>query len=125
MRESKTIVSYRDKTEKIPCPFGDTVRIVTGGETSICNVHVVSVTDGNPHIHKGYNETYYVLSGKGTLTLDKENYDLRPGAVAVIPAGVLHSVVSTTEKSLEFIIFGTPGMSVADPGFIPETLKSE
>ena len=88
-REIKTpLVRHRDETQPIDCPFGHVQRIVTGGQGGIANVHVVKITKGTPHLHQGYDETYFVLSGTGTITLGQETHPLRPGSVAVIPAGV-------------------------------------
>lgn len=107
------IVRYLDSTKITPCPYGDVRRIVTGGE-GICNIHVVSVTKGENHYHKAYDEVYYFLSGNGTLTLDGKDHAVRPGAVAVIPAGMIHSLDSGDETPLEFIIFGSPPMLIED-----------
>lgn len=107
------IVRYYDQTDAIECPYGTVKRIVTGGE-GFSNVHVVSVTQGTEHFHEEYDETYYFLSGNGILTLDNKNFPVRPGTVAAIPAGVIHSLKSDTNDSLEFIIFGTPPMSIED-----------
>ena len=107
------IVSYLDKTQITPCPYGDVKRIITGGK-GVCNIHVVSVTQGSEHFHKKYDEVYYFLSGNGTITLDKKTYSVRPGTVCVIPAGIVHSLMSDTNTPLEFIIFGTPPMSIDD-----------
>jgi len=107
------IVRHRDETSPIDCPFGQVQRIVTGGEGGIANVHVVTITKGTPHVHQGYDEVYFVLSGTGTITLDQETHPLRPGSVAVIPAGVLHSL-EASEEELEFVIFGTPPMVMDD-----------
>jgi len=87
---------------------------VTGGEGGVANVHVVKITKGTPHVHQGYDETYYVLSGTGTITLGPETHPLRPGSVAVIPAGVLHSPEASEGEELEFVIFGTPPMAIDD-----------
>ncbi len=107
------IVRYLDKTEITPCPYGNARRIVTGGE-GLSNVHVISVIQGSEHFHQGYDETYYFLSGIGTMTLDKKTYPVRPGTVAVIPAKTVHSLMSDSKDPLEFIIFGTPPMSIED-----------
>jgi len=106
------LVHHRDETTSIDCPFGHVQRIVTGGQGGIANVHVVKITKGTPHLHQGYDEVYYVLAGTGTITLGQETYPLRPGSVAVIPAGVLHSLEASGE--LEFVIFGTPPMGMED-----------
>lgn len=117
--KSIPIIRYLDETRAVPCPFGDVRRIITGGE-GLCNVHVVSVTEGKPHYHNAYDEVYYFLSGKGTLTLDEMTYPVRPGAVAVIPAKMVHSLISDTDNPLVFIIIGTPPMSIEDERAMPQ-----
>ena len=116
------LVHQRDQTAPLDCPFGRVQRIVTGGEGGVANVHVVQVTKGTPHVHTGYDEVYYVLSGTGTITLDRETYPLRPGSVVVIPAGVAHSLAATPGEDLEFIIFGTPPMAMDDKRARPQKL---
>lgn len=108
------LVHHRDQAPAIDCPFGHVQRIVTGGEGGVANVHVVTVTKGAPHVHAGYDEVYYVLSGTGTITLDQEMHSLRPGSVVVIQAGVPHSLEAHPGEELEFIIFGTPPMAMDD-----------
>lgn len=102
------VVRYRTRTDKISCPYGDVQRIVTGGEGGIANVHVVRVTKGDTHLHRGYDEVYYVLSGSGTITIGESEHSLVAGAVVTIPAGIPHSLSSDDDRPLEFIIFGTP-----------------
>jgi mannose-6-phosphate isomerase-like protein (cupin superfamily) len=87
---------------------------MTGGEGSVANVHVVKITKDTPHIHQGYDETYFILSGTGTVTLGQETHPLRPGSVAVIPAGVPHSLETSAGEELEVVIFGTPPMAMDD-----------
>lgn len=107
------MVRYLDKTAAVPCPYGEVRRIVTGGE-GVSNVHAVRVTQGGEHFHNGYDEVYYFLSGNGTMTLGETPYPVRPGTVAVIPAKIVHSLMSDTEAPLEFIIIGLPPMSIED-----------
>ncbi len=118
------IVRYLDKTQIIPCPYGNVKRVVTGGE-GLANVHVVCVTKGSEHFHHSYNELYYFLTGTGTLRLNGTEHDIRPGAVAVIPAGVNHSLTSDSDKPIEFIIFGTPPMSIDDKRAKPMKTQSD
>ena len=109
------VIRYRSQTDQTECPYGNVERILTGGEGGIANVHVVTVTQGDEHLHEGYDEVYYVLSGYGAIVIDGEKYTLEPGAVATIPAGVSHSLASDSDAPLEFIIFGTPPISMDDP----------
>lgn len=111
--KTETIVRYLDQTREIPCPYGNVRRIVTGGEGT-ANVHVVRVTQGEEHFHQSYDEVYYFLAGDGKLVLDGKEHPVRPGAVAVIPAGCPHSLISYSKDPLEFIIFGTPPMEMGD-----------
>ena len=113
------LVRHRDQTPALDCPFGHVQRIVTGGEGGVANVHVVKITKGAPHVHTGYDEVYYVLSGTGTITLGEDFHPLRPGTVTVIPAGVPHSLEADPGEELEFIIFGTPPMAMDDERAMP------
>ena len=107
-------VQYLKETVPIQCPYGNVRRIITGSKAGIANIHVVSVTRGKSHYHSGYDEIFYILSGSGTITLDGTDHPITPGAVAVIPAGTVHSIFSASEKPVEFIIFGTPPMFMDD-----------
>jgi mannose-6-phosphate isomerase-like protein (cupin superfamily) len=112
--EKEPLVHYEDKTERLACPFGTVQRIITGGEGGVANIHVVRITKGLPHRHAAYDEVYYVVAGTGTITLDGRCYRLRPGAVAVVPAGVVHSLEAVEGEELEFVIFGTPPLPLED-----------
>jgi mannose-6-phosphate isomerase-like protein (cupin superfamily) len=118
--KAKAIVRYRQECEPIDCPYGTVQRIVTGGAGN-GNVHVVRVTRGGAHYHRAYEETYYFLSGSGRLTIEGDSFPVSPGAVAVIPSGQVHALVSDSETPLEFIIFGTPPMSIEDERVAPQT----
>lgn len=115
----QAFVSYRDETVSVSCPYGRVQRIVTGGRGGTANVHVVTVSKGDEHVHADYDETYYVLNGQGTITLDGKTHSVRPGAVVFIPAGTSHSLAASPDNCLEFVIFGTPGMPIDDPRATP------
>ena len=108
------LVRQRREVEPVDCPFGRVRRVVTGGDGGVANVHVVKITKGLPHVHDGYDEAYYFLSGTGRITLEEETSPVRPGTVAIIPAGVPHSLEADPGSELEFVIFGTPPMSLED-----------
>lgn len=119
MSKPEPTVRYRDETSQIDCPYGQVERVIAGGLGGVSNVHVVRVTAGSPHKHEGYDETYYVLAGTGTIVLNGKRHGLRPGAVAVVPRGTVHSLRADEGQVLEFIIFGTPAMAADDPRFTP------
>jgi len=114
------LVRYADATAPLDCPYGHVRRVVTGGEGGVANVHIVKVTRGTTHFHAAYDEVYYVLGGVGRLSLNEETHALRPGAVAVIPAGMPHALDADPGQTLEFVIFGTPPMSIEDERARPQ-----
>lgn len=46
--------------------------------------------EAKPHRH-AQHEAYYVLSGRGVLTVSDEAHDLSPGVTAFIPGGAWHA----------------------------------
>ena len=58
-----------------------------------------------------YDEIYYVLSGRATLRMDGEDYDLEKDSVVFIPAGTFHALTNESQTE-EFVIVtiwpGTP-----------------
>jgi mannose-6-phosphate isomerase-like protein (cupin superfamily) len=108
------LVLHRNECPPSDWKFGKMQRIVTGGKGGVANVHVATAENLPQFFHTGYDEIYYVLSGTGRVTLDGKSYPLRPGSVVVIPAGVRHSLEATEGKELEFVIFGSPPISIQD-----------
>jgi mannose-6-phosphate isomerase-like protein (cupin superfamily) len=53
-------------------------------------VHHVQIQDARLHYHERTDEFYYVIAGKGTMTLDGDTIDLHPGVVVYVPRGVRH-----------------------------------
>ncbi len=49
------------------------------------------------------NEIYYVIKGEAVLHLDDENYDIQPGSLVFIPAGVFHSLDNKSETE-DFVL---------------------
>ena len=97
----------------VPCPCGESTRVITADDTPAGNVHVTKITDSKRHYHKRCMEYYYVLEGEGRLDIADETVDLKPGAVVVIPPGVAHRAYG----DIKALIFGTPAMEPDDEYF--------
>ncbi len=52
-----------------------------------------------PHSHS-WPALYYITHGTGRATVGKEQKDLQPGVLAMIPAGAVHGIKATTRLSL-------------------------
>ncbi|MFO7904117.1 MAG: AraC family ligand binding domain-containing protein [Pirellulaceae bacterium] len=57
------------------------------------------------------------------MTLRDETSAVGPGSVAVIPAGVPHSLEAAPSEQLELVIFGTPPMSLEDERASPRKVS--
>ena len=55
-----------------------------------CEAHHVQIHNARLHYHERTDELYYVISGSGTMVLDDEEIELRPGVVVYVPRGVKH-----------------------------------
>ena len=114
IHEKEPLVRYRDETPLADWPFGRMQRIVTGSEGGVANVSVAKTNGLPPFFHTGYDEVYYIVSGKGTVRLGGKPHRLRPGSVVVIPAGVSHALEVDPGQELEIVVFGTPPMAFDD-----------
>lgn len=68
------------------------------------------------HLHKHHQseEIYYVLSGKGLMTLEDEQIDIREGDTVCIPAGTPHNVKNTGAALLKLLCACAPPYSHND-----------
>ena len=64
--------------------------LVEQKDGAAAEVHHVEIADARLHYHERTDEFYYVIDGRGTLTLDDEEVELHPGVVVYIPRGVRH-----------------------------------
>jgi len=60
-----------------------------------------------PHIDD-YNHAFYVISGTGTVTVEKQSWPISPGAIVKIPSGPTHSLANTGRDDLVFLVIYDP-----------------
>jgi mannose-6-phosphate isomerase-like protein (cupin superfamily) len=58
------------------------------------------------HYHKGVDEIYFVIKGKGTIHVNDEYAEVAYGNAIPVKAGEIHAVESSATESLEIIIYG-------------------
>lgn len=90
MSSRRPAVRHRDDIAPVPCPCGESRRLITREHSPHVGLHVTHITRGDLHFHRHTEEIYYILSGHGTMELDGEQHDLGPGTAVHIPAGVKH-----------------------------------
>ncbi len=89
-KAKKHIVRHIDDVPGVPCPCGTSVRPLTRADTEVANLYVTHIQDSAKHYHEHSAEIYFIIEGSGTMELDDERFELRPGLMLYIPAGVPH-----------------------------------
>jgi len=107
------IVRHIEDVEPVPCPCGWSTRLITRRDTPVANLHVTHIRDSRKHYHKDCTEYYYILEGSGTMELDGDTVQLRPGTAIVIPPGVAHR----GRGDFKALIVGVPAWEHTDQFF--------
>lgn len=87
-----------------------------GSKMSFRMVEIAPTRPGDkprgPHLHTGFEECIYVLSGRGTMQSENGTHHAGPGDVLLVPAGEKHMTVNTGSETLVLLCF----FPVADVG---------
>ena len=82
----------------------------TGAQKLGCSIYRVppGKTAFPFHKHFSNEEAIFVLSGKGSLRLDEDKYDVGPGDfIALPPEGPNHQLINTGAEDLEYLCLST------------------
>jgi quercetin dioxygenase-like cupin family protein len=60
------------------------------------------------HAHEGSDKIYYLLEGKGKITIGSEEKELTAGEITMAPSGEVHGVVNHTQEPLVILVFMAP-----------------
>lgn len=99
----------------VPCPCGQSTRIITAADGLGCSVHVTEIVDSVRHYHQAITEVYYIIEGSGKMDLDDATVDIEPGMVITLPPGTRHRVHSTT--GIKSIVLALPAFDPSDEYF--------
>jgi mannose-6-phosphate isomerase-like protein (cupin superfamily) len=80
----------------------------TGGRSAVVVAYTVPGAGPPPHIHHDAAETFYVLDGEFTVTVDGESHLLRPGACAHVPKGTVHCFRNTGDVPANLLVMIAP-----------------
>jgi mannose-6-phosphate isomerase-like protein (cupin superfamily) len=99
---------------------GDVIRVL--GECAglaVCELTVPPLFAGPPaHIHHGFDEAIYVLSGALTMTRGDAGPEPAPaGSLILAPRGVRHTFANPTDEPVPVLGVWTPGSAL---GFMEE-----
>ncbi|MCF8720898.1 cupin domain-containing protein [Nitrospina gracilis] len=60
------------------------------------------------HAHEGSDKIYYVLEGKGRVTVGTEEKEMLADEITLAPSGEEHGVVNHTDRRLVMLVFMAP-----------------
>jgi mannose-6-phosphate isomerase-like protein (cupin superfamily) len=95
--------------------------VVTG--LSIGMVSLPPGESGDVHSHQEEQETWYILSGSGRLTVGAEEVDLGPGTLVVAPPGVEHQIANPGGEPLNALFMYSP--AGPEQAFLPDRALSQ
>lgn len=99
----------------VPCPCGQSTRIVTAADGLGCSLHVTEICDSVRHYHRNTAEVYYVLDGIGRMELNDDVVEVGPGTVVTIEPGTRHRLVSAA--GVRTTVIGVPAFDPEDEYF--------
>lgn len=115
LTEKGYVVRTQAEAPTVPCPCGDSTRIITSADGRGCSLHVTSIKDAQTHYHKKTAEMYYILEGHGKMELNGDWIDVAPGTVVVIDPGTRHRLIS--DEGVKTIVVGMPAFDPDDEYF--------
>lgn len=109
------LVRRRADAPTVPCPCGQSTRIVTRDDPTPANVHVTFMTDSVKHYHTRCTELYYILDGTGALELNDDVVAVEPGTLVVIEPRTRHRLRS--DRGVTAMVIGVPPWEPDDEFF--------
>ena len=67
-----------------------------------------------PNMHPRSEEMFYLLKGKGTITVENETEEIEAGVAIYIPENVVHHFENTQDEEMVFILVHAPPEDAQD-----------
>ena len=74
-----------------------------------CDIYCVAPGQSQKvHSHGKSDKVYYIIKGRGMVTVGSEERELGPDEITIAPAGEDHGVVNHTQDKLVMLVFMVP-----------------
>jgi len=101
-----------DDIEARTVPGGGKIKRVIGSESARNMALAIGIFQPGEglvlHDHPKEEEFYYILCGKGTVTIGEEEREVKEGNVLYVPMGVKHRIVNTGSEELRSVFVLSP-----------------
>jgi len=111
--EKKYVVALKDAVTGVLHGGGGTFRVLIDRESSgakhfSCLVNTMNKgVKGDAHKHE-VEHLWYILSGKGTITIGDKSFEIGPEMAVYAPAEVLHRVDVGPDEDLTYVVIYAP-----------------
>jgi quercetin dioxygenase-like cupin family protein len=114
----------QSEAKRLGLPGRSSLEPISGEIGSRCSVRIATLevpqpgATRGPHLHDGFEEVIYVLSGTGTTHAESGEIPIKPGDLVLIPAGEKHMTQNTgTEPLVLLCFFPVPDVSAGTTEF--------
>lgn len=117
------IVINRDRSRPIITRHGSEIRPLidrTTSPVSLCSLAEESLPPGSavtPHHHRRTEEIYYILSGRGMMTVGDDRREVAAGDAVYIPPMSRHTLENTGREAMRIVLVCGPAFSFEDEIF--------
>ncbi len=77
-------------------------------------LHLLPRSKTLPNMHPRSEEMFYLLKGKGTITVEDETEEIEAGVAIYIPENVVHHFENTQDGEMVFILVHAPPEDAQD-----------
>jgi quercetin dioxygenase-like cupin family protein len=101
----------QSQAKRLGLPGRSSLEPISGEVGSRCSVRIATIAvpqpgaKRGPHLHDGFEEVIYVLSGTGMTHAESGEIPLKPGDLVLIPAGEKHMTLNTGDVPLVLLCF--------------------
>jgi mannose-6-phosphate isomerase-like protein (cupin superfamily) len=111
--DKKVVVPLKEAITGVLHGRAGTFRILIDEETSGAKHFSLLVNTMNAGVEGGEHKhdvehCWYILSGKGTMTMDGKSFPIEPDMAVFAPADVLHKITVGPDRDLTFIVVYAP-----------------
>jgi mannose-6-phosphate isomerase-like protein (cupin superfamily) len=117
------IIVNRNSARAIKTRHGSELRPLidrTTSEITQCSLAEEVLLPGSavaPHHHRELEEIYYILSGRGRMTVGEETSDVAEGDAVYVPRGASHTLENTGAEPIRLIVVCGPAFFYEDELF--------
>jgi mannose-6-phosphate isomerase-like protein (cupin superfamily) len=114
------IVTNRERANVIKTRHGSEIRPLVDRTTSAitqCSLAEEILLPGQsvtPHRHREIEEVYYIIEGRGVMTVGREQREVAAGDAIFIPRGNRHTLANTGTEPIKLLLVCGPAFFYQD-----------